>query len=143
MSRCKHCLAKVEPKDSHCPVCGIQTEKDKAALSPDEKKVRYHARIIRIIAMLHLIGTAVSVMVALSYTHLAVAAGVLVLINLALAIGLSRFAFWAYRLATVYYFLIGMVNVVSVNIPGILVILILLYVVGNGTARAIFERRFS
>lgn len=143
MNRCKHCLAQAAPQADCCPICGIEQDKSKSSLTPDEKKVRYHARTIRIIAMLHLIGAAVGVMVALSYTNLAMAAGVLVLINLALAIGLSRFAFWAYRLATVYYFLIGMVNVVSVNIPGILVILILLYGIGNGTAKGIFERRFS
>lgn len=141
MTRCKHCLVPATAQAGCCPVCGIQIEKEKSTLSPDEKKVRHHARAIRIVAMLHLIGTAVGVMVALFYPNLAAAAGVLALINLTLAIGLSRFAFWAYRLATVYYFLIGMVNVVSVNIPGILVILILLYAVGNGTAKAIFERR--
>jgi hypothetical protein len=65
----------------------------------------------------------------------------LALAAITLAVGLSRYAFWAYRLATVYYFLIGIVNVVSVNLPGILMILILLYYTGNGTAKAIFERR--
>ena len=61
--------------------------------------------------------------------------------ELVLAFGLSRYAFWAYRVATVYYFLLGIVNVVSVQLPGILLVLILLYCVGNGTAKAIFERR--
>ena len=67
--------------------------------------------------------------------------GTLAAINLILAFGLSRYAFWAYRLATVYYFLIGIVNIISVQLPGILLLLTLLYLVGNGTAKAIFERR--
>jgi hypothetical protein len=66
---------------------------------------------------------------------------VLTAINAILAIGLIRFAFWAYRLAIAVYFLLGIVFIISVAIPWALVVLLLLYLVGNGTAKAIFERR--
>lgn len=141
MNRCRHCLTPAKSDSDHCCVCGIERATAKQALSPDERKVRFHARTIRVIAMLHLIGASVGVMVALTHPSIAGAAAVLAIINLALAVGLSRFAFWSYILAVVYYFLIGMVNIVSVNIPGSLVILILLYAVGNGTAKAIFQRQ--
>ncbi len=65
----------------------------------------------------------------------------LALLNLLLAVGLIRYAFWSYRLAVACYFLLGIVNTISVNLPGILAALALLYLVGNGTAKAIFERR--
>ena len=65
----------------------------------------------------------------------------LVAINAALAFGLARYSYWACKAATVYYFLIGMVNVVSINLGGIALVLAALYLVGNGTAKAIFERR--
>jgi hypothetical protein len=141
MKRCKSCLTKSEAENGLCPICGIQQDKKKRALSPDEKKVRYHARAIRGVAMLHLIGIGAGVISQYYFPIAAVAMLILIAINLTLAIGLSRYAFWAYRLATVYYFLIGMVNIISVNLPGILMILLLLYFIGNGTAKAIFERR--
>lgn len=142
MSRCKHCLADEEPKDGHCSVCGIELDKRKSDLTPDEKKTRYFARAIRVVAMLHLVGVGAGLIARFCSPFPIVATLVLAVINLTLAIGLSRYAFWAYKMATVYYFLIGMVYIVSVNLPGILLILILLYVVGNGTAKAVFERRF-
>lgn len=94
-------------------------------------------------AALHFIGTAAG-LVALFVLHgsiLARGIAVLVVINATLAIGLSRYSLWAYRLAVTFYFLIGIVNVISVNLGGILVALIALYLVGNATAKALFERR--
>jgi hypothetical protein len=141
MKHCRHCLTGEVQNEGLCPVCGIRQDKSKGDLSPDEKKVRHHARTIRIVAMLHLIGVALGVIIPLYYPVPIAAAAVLMAINLMIAVGLSRYAFWAYKMATVYYFLIGMVNVISVNIPGVFMILILLYAIGNGTAKAIFERR--
>jgi hypothetical protein len=70
----------------------------------------------------------------------------LAVINIFLAYGLIHYSFVAYKAATVYYFLIGMVNVISIqkgaeHLGGIVLVLIALYLVGNGTAKAIFERR--
>jgi len=141
MKRCRHCLAKAELKDDHCSICGIEQDKRKGALTPDEKNARYHARIIRGVAMLHLVGVGAGLIAFLCYPFPIAATLILAVINLTLAIGLSRYAYWAYKMATVYYFLIGMVYIVSVSLPGILLILILLYCVGNSTAKAIFERR--
>lgn len=141
MDQCKSCLTQAESENSICPVCGIVQSKPKQELSPDEKKVRFHARAIRIVAMLHLIGAAT---VALVYFYALIpltATIALVSINFILAIGLSRFSFWAYRGATIYYFLLGIVNLVSVQLPALLIVLILLYCIGNGTAKSIFERR--
>ena len=141
MKYCRHCLANEVPIDGLCPVCGIRQDKTKGGLTPEEKKIRRHARAIRIVAMLHLIGAGLGILIPFYYPVPIAAVTVLVLISLVLAAGLSRYALWAYKMATVYYFLIGMVNVISVDIPGVLMILILLYAVGNGTAKAIFERR--
>lgn len=143
MTRCKHCLTKVYPNDVLCRVCGIAPDKKKADLAPNEKNVRYHARAIRGVAILHLIGVGAGLIGHFCYPFPLTVTLVLAVINLTLAIGLSRYSFWAYRMATVYYFLIGMVYIVSVNLPGILLILILLYFVGNGTAKTIFERWYS
>ena len=141
MKRCRHCQTSEAPIDGLCPVCGIRQDKTKGDLSPDEKKVRHHARVIRIVAILHLIGVGLGVLIPFYYPVPIAAVTVLVVINLIMAVGLSRYAYWAYKMATVYYFLIGMVSVISVDIPGVLMILILLYAIGNGTAKAIFERR--
>ena len=141
MIRCRHCLANEAPIDGLCPVCGIRRDKTKGDLSPDEKKTRYHARAIRIVAMLHLIGVGLGILIPFYYPVPNAAVAILIAINLIMSAGLSRYAYWAYKMATVYYFLIGMVSVISVDIPGVLIILLLLYAVGNGTAKAIFERR--
>lgn len=143
MTRCRHCLTPMTIDRDCCRVCGIKRATGKIHLSPDDRKVRRYARCVRVIAMLHLVGAAFAVMVATVIPGLTAAGGVLALINLMLAFGLSAYAYWAYTLSVVYYFLIGMVNIVSVNIPGILLILILLYAVGNGTSKSLFERRLS
>jgi hypothetical protein len=141
--RCRHCLAAEEPGAAGCPVCGIDRTLRKRDLSPQERKARVHARILRIIAMLHLAAAGTLLIIPRCYPVPPAAAILLGGINLVIAFGLSRYAFWAYRAAVIFYFLIGMVNIISVNIPATLLILVLLYAVGNGTARAIFERRFG
>lgn len=151
MKRCKSCLTKAESGNGPCSVCGIGQGKSRAELSPGEKRVRHCARGILGVAVLHMAGTLLCLYVLLIHNPAAAAKGEFVVspallatlsfINLILAFGLSRYAFWAYKLATAYYFLLGIVNIVSVQIPGILLMLILLYCIGNGTAKAIFERR--
>lgn len=141
--RCRHCLAAATRDGGSCRVCGIDTEKEKRGLSPNEKKVRLHARMLRVLAMLHLAGAGLLLILASCFPIPPAAVLILGIINLAIAFGLSRYALWAYRTATVFYFLTGMVHILAVNIPGILVTLVLLYVVGNGTAKAIFERRMG
>ena len=151
IKQCRTCLTKAETENGLCPVCGMGQEKKKNELSPDEKKVRHFARCILGVSVVHIVGLVLCLYVLFIHNPRAAAADefvfspailiVLALLNLALAYGLSRYAFWAYKLATVYYFLLGIANIVSVQIPGILITLILLYLVGNGTAKSLFERR--
>ncbi len=140
MNRCRHCLAKAEPRDGRCPVCGIAGDKAVRELSPVERRVRLHARAIRVLAMAHLVGAAYLLMLLPVFPSPA-ALAVLAAINAALAFGLASYSFWFYRAATVVYFLAGMVNVVSVNLLEIFLVLVALYVVGNRNAKALFERR--
>lgn len=147
MKRCKSCLTKAEPRNGCCPVCGIEPDKKRGLLTPAEKKVRFHARSIRLLAMLHLIGAAVGIRMMPEFPTPA-ALAILALINAALALGLARFSLLAYRAATTYYFLIGMVNVISIqhgaeHLGGIALALIALYLVGNSTSKSIFDRNVS
>lgn len=145
MKRCRQCLTKEQAENGRCPVCGIDPEANFAALSLKEKKVRRHARSIRAVAVFHLIAAGMGII--LMYCFPApVPMAIVVLINALLAFGLARYSLFAYKAATVYYFLIGMVNVISiqrgaVHLGGIALALLGLYLVGNGTAKAIFERR--
>jgi hypothetical protein len=151
MHRCKSCLTKAKSENGLCPVCGIGQDKKRGALSPDEKKVRHFARCILGVSVIHVIGLVLCLYVLLIHNPAAAGKGdfvfapailvMLAVLNLVLAYGLGRYAFWAYKVATVYYFLLGMANLVSVQIPGVLIVLGLLYFVGNATAKAIFERR--
>ncbi|WP_372808905.1 hypothetical protein [Pontiella sp.] len=143
MMRCKHCWTKADPQNGQCPVCGIVPDKPNGDLSAAEKKAQRYARAILLLAGLHALG-ALAVLVAfinMPGSILGRACALLAAISATLAVGFLRYALWAYRLAVVLYFLLGMVNVISINLGGILVSLIALYLVGNGTSKAIFERR--
>jgi hypothetical protein len=145
MNRCRHCLSKAELRNELCSVCGIDPLKKSDELSTEEKKVRLHARGILLVAVCHFIGAGCGLILVSQFPS---PAPMLILagINLALGLGLARYSLLAYKGATVYYFLIGIVNVISIqagliHLAGIALALIGLYLIGNGTSKAIFERR--
>ena len=145
MTRCKQCLTKAEPINGNCPACGIDPEKTRAELTGAEKKVRRHARTVRFLAMFHLVFAA-SFLMMLPHAPMVVPVILQALVNIVLAFGLSNFSLITKKAAVVYYFLIGMVSVVSVQhgsqyVGGIILCLAAIYIVGNPTARAIFERQ--
>ncbi|MEE9369035.1 MAG: hypothetical protein V3V05_09245 [Pontiella sp.] len=145
MTRCKSCLTTAEPLNGLCPVCGIVQETKHKELAPKEKKIRFHARCIRIVAMFHLLSAAMAILVMPEFPA-PVPIIIFAVINAFIAYGLVRYSLISYKAATVYYFLIGMVNVLSIqrgsaHLGGVALALIGLYLVGNGTAKAIFERR--
>jgi len=141
MPRCRCCLTPASPESDRCPVCGVIAGRSGKDFSPEERKVRFHARLIRAAAMLHLIGAGITLLAGFYAPIPPVAIAGLFIINITLAFGLARFSFWAYRAATVYYFLLGIAHLVSVQLPAVLLVLVLLYIIGNSSAKAIFERR--
>ena len=140
MKQCKSCLARAEALADICPVCGIDQDKLRKDLTKREKRIRGAARTIRFVAMLHLIGGGLCIMI-LPEVRMQVALAAFAIINLALAIGLIRYDYRAYKVAVVFYFALGIVNTITVNLFAIPFILLLLYVVGNRNSKAIFERR--
>ena len=145
MKQCKSCLTRAEAAADICPVCGIDQDKPRRDLTVKEKQIRRTARGIRLVAMFHLITAAIAVLMMPEFPAPA-AIAVLAVVNCLLAYGLVRYSLLAYKAATVYYFLIGMVNVISiqrgaVHLGAIALVMIALYLVGNGTSKAIFDRR--
>ena len=140
MKQCKSCLTKNEGIAAVCPVCGVDQDKPRKDLSKSEKRIRGAARSIRFVAMLHLIAGGICIMI-LPETGMQVALAAFALINVVLAIGLIHYDYRAYRIAVVVYFALGIVNTITVNLLAIPVLLLLLYVVGNRNAKAIFERQ--
>ncbi len=140
MKRCKSCRTLAEAPAGICPVCGLDQDKTHRELTAVEKRVRRAALNIRFVAMLHLILTGVLIM-RLPESDQRFGLGVIAIINLILAIGLIRYDYRAYRFAVVCYFGFGIVQTIAVNLKWIPLALILIYVVGNRTAKAIFERR--
>ncbi|MEI6891008.1 MAG: hypothetical protein V5783_02450 [Pontiella sp.] len=144
MTRCKHCLSKAEMRNGGCSICGIDPDKITAELSAEEKKVQFHARGILLVALFHFIGTVCGLILASQFpTPFPMI--LLALINLLLGLGLAHYSLAAYKGATVYYFLIGMVNVISIqagpiHLAGIALALLGLYLVGNSTSKSIFDR---
>jgi hypothetical protein len=145
MKRCKHCKAKAEFVNNRCPCCGIEEGKNATDLTKAEKKSRFHAHGIRLVALTHIFAAAIILFQMPEFPNPAVIA-VLVVVNFVLAYGLMRYSFVAYKAAVVYYFVIGMVNTVSIqrgpeHLGGLLLCLLALYLVGNRNSKAIFERR--
>jgi hypothetical protein len=145
ITRCRHCLTKAEPQNSICPVCGLVPGKRFRNLTHTEKRVWLHVRGIRVVAMCHLIGAIMGILMMPGFA-VPFAIVMFSIINLLLAYGLIRYSLLAYKLATAYYFLVGMVMVISIQqgigpLLGILLALTALYLVGNRTAKAVFERR--
>ncbi len=141
MNRCKSCRTRAEAVADICPVCGIDQDKDRKELTPREKQVRRAALNIHFAAMLHLIGAGIFTMALPDFEH-RFALALIVIINFIIGIGLLRYDYRAYKIAVIFYFGIGMVNIIAVNLLALPLVLLLLYVVGNKTAKAIFERRF-
>lgn len=145
MTRCRHCKARMELINNRCPYCGIEDGKKPADLTKAEKKARFHAHGIRIVALAHIFAAGIILLQMPEFPNPALVA-VLVVINFALAYGLMRFSLMAYRAAVVYYFMLGMVHVVSIqrgpeHLGGLLLCLLALYLVGSRSSKAIFERR--
>ncbi len=140
MKQCKSCLARAEAIADICPVCGIDQDKPRKDLTKREKQIRRTARNIRCVAMLHLIGGGICIMI-LPEVGMQVALAAFAILNLVLAIGLIHYDYRAYKAAVVVYFTFGIVNTITVNLVAIPVILLLLYIVGNRHSKAIFERR--
>jgi len=140
MKRCNSCRTRAETVADICPVCGIDQTKRRKDLTDSEKRIRRAARNIRSVAMLHLILAGILIM-AMPELAKRGAIAVIAVINLVLAIGLIRFDYRAYKMAAVCYFGYGMVNVITVQLVQIPLVLLLLYIIGNKTAKALFERR--
>ncbi|HSR87564.1 MAG TPA: hypothetical protein VLL07_01315 [Pontiella sp.] len=140
MKQCKSCLAKAEALADICPVCGIDQKKPRRDLTPGEKRIRRAARNIRLVAMLHLIGGSICIMI-LPEAGMQLALAAFAIINLVLAVGLIRYDYRAYKAAVVFYFALGIVNTIIVNLLAIPIVLLLLFIVGNSNSKAIFERR--
>ena len=139
-TRCNHCRNRAETTEGPCPVCGLDPRSHLRDLGPAQRRVRRKARHIRLVAMVHLTlaGLGILMLPELPKPGAIVAIST---VNLVLAIGLIRYALWGYKAAVVAYFLFGMASVVNINPVGMATTLLLLYLVGNGTAKAIFERR--
>jgi len=140
MKRCRSCRTPAEAPDGRCAVCGITPDKAPGDLTPEEKRIRRAAHNIRFLAMLHLILAGVLIM-QLTESDQRFGLGVIAVINMVLAIGLIRYDYRAYRLAVVCYFGFGIVQTISVNLIWIPLALTMIYVIGNKTARDLFERR--
>lgn len=145
MTRCKHCKAKTDLIDNRCTYCGIDQDKSPKELTKQEKKIRLHAHGIRMVALAHIFFAGIMLFQMPEFSSAAIIAA-LVVINFSLAYGLLRYSLVAYKAAVVYYFVIGMVNTVSIqrgpeHLAGLLMCLLALYLIGNGISKSIFERR--
>ncbi len=140
MKRCNSCRARAEATADICPVCGIDQTKARRDLTETEKRIRRAARNIRFVAMLHLLIAGIVIMMMPEFNG-RFSIALIAIINLILAIGLIRFDYRAYKFAVVCYFGYGMVSVIAVQLVQLPLVLLLLYIIGNKTAKAIFERR--
>ena len=148
MMRCPHCYQKVELLDGYCPVCTLHPTKTYKVMQKKERLIRSKIIGIYLTAFAHL-----SISITLPYllqkesdwSNGAIAGfGIL---HLIIFILLSKFNLLGYRIAVAYYFAYGMVCVVTIQRSnfgeqgiGLILCFIALYLIGNQTAKSLFDR---
>ena len=129
--------------EGRCPIPQIEFNKPFRALSKRERQVRFHFQSIRIVAFIHLL---IAIGIPFNKAIVKEAQILLIIINLLIALLLSRFTLLGYRMAVVYYFLFGMVSTLTIQrgsgeqFIGIILALLALYLIGNQTSKSMFDR---
>ncbi|MAW39731.1 MAG: hypothetical protein CMF27_02245 [Kiritimatiellaceae bacterium] len=129
--------------EGRCPITQIEFNKPFRALSKRERQVRFHFQSIRIVAFIHLL---IAIGIPFNKAIVKEAQILLIIINLLIALLLSRFTLLGYRMAVVYYFLFGMVSTLTIQrgsgeqFIGIILALLALYLIGNQTSKSMFDR---
>jgi len=128
-----------------CPVSKIDLDKPFRERTPRERRIRFHFHSIRIVALIHLL-IAIGIPIYMQGYLPPLALIMFVIINLSIAILLNRFSLLGYRIAVIYYFLIGMVSTVNIQrgsgeqLIAIILALLALYLIGNQTSKSLFDR---
>ncbi|MFL2876375.1 MAG: hypothetical protein ACJZ86_00795 [Pontiellaceae bacterium] len=134
---------KKRPTEGRCPITQIKFNKPLKALSKRERQIRFYFQSIRIVAFIHLL---IAIGIPLNKAIILEAQIILIIVNLFIALLLSRFILLGYRIAVVYYFLFGMVSTLTIQrgsgeqFIGIILALIALYLIGNQTSKSMFDR---
>jgi hypothetical protein len=134
---------KKDRKDGRCPITQIEVNKHFRDLSKRERQVRFHFQSIRVVAFIHLL---IAIGIPFNKAIIKEAQILLIVINLLIAVLLSRFSLMGYRLAVIYYFLFGMVSTLTIQrgsgeqLIGIFLALLSLYLIGNQVSKSLFTR---
>ena len=137
---------KKRPTVGRCPITQIEFNKPLKSLSKRERQIRFYFQSIRIVAFIHLL---IAVGIPLNKAIIKEAQILLIIINLLIALLLSRFTLLGYRIAVVYYFLFGMVSTLTIQrgsgeqFIGIILALLALYLIGNQTSKSMFDRSIT
>ena len=134
---------KKRPTEGRCPITQIEFNKPLKALSKRERQIRFYFQSVRRVAFIHLL---IAIGIPLNKAIVKEAQILLIIINLLIALLLSRFTLIGYRIAVVYYFLFGMVSTLTIQrgsgeqFIGIILALFALYLIGNQTSKSMFDR---
>lgn len=155
--RCQYCFSRPREDGSICQICGIDSLKEKSALTPTEKKIAYRCRTLYTIGFLSIIAGFVGLFLVLPsfifFTRGQVSRNALarpgfllifyVTINLFLPVfgfALRRFQKWCYPAGIVLYASFIFVNLLDFHVGPVIFALFFLYWIASPPSREILSR---
>lgn len=146
--KCKYCYQKIEAVNNRCSICTIEINKNIKNLSAKERQILYKARGIHLIAFTHLLIALLLPFLFFKAEDFNITESIIIsAINIIIWRLLSRFSLIGYRIAIGYYFVYGMVSVVTIQKShfgeqgiGILLCFLGMYGIGNNISKGLFTR---
>ncbi len=148
MIRCKYSHQKIEPINNRCPICTIEIGKELKDFTQRERQIRSKIIGVYITAYTHLfIAIILPFLLITKAQWVPIGAIGFGILHLVIWFLLSRFSLIGYRIAVGYYFMYGMVSVVTIQRShfgeqgiGIILCFAGLYLIGNRISKGLFQR---
>jgi hypothetical protein len=147
--KCKFCLTPLIQEQRNCPVCKLDSAKDKTELTPEEAKIWQAARNLRIVGILTILRGVLGIMASAALfapqsqpVPLAVF-GVLFVFSISsiwVGMALGKFRPWAYEAGSILYALFLIFDFFAARWLAVFVAVVFLYVIANPTAKKILKR---
>jgi hypothetical protein len=150
--RCRYCFSALKEGSAVCGVCKIDSAKDRNTLTREEKTVSYFCRTLHLMAFLAALGGILGLVGSLAAIFRPIPGVpkpiyfIFVAINLVLAIlfivfgiSLARYKKWCHTGGIVLYSLAIGMNLMQMNLIGVLFGALFLYYISSPTTRKILN----
>ena len=142
--KCKYCFTKSNDQKEICPVCKIAFNKTKKDLTIDERKIWHAARNLYIVSVFAILGGSIGVPVLIISLLSFPLVGLIVLpfaiFIITLGISLRKYRKWCYVGGIIFYSIVLLLNLVRINLIGIIFSGIFLYIIANLVSKKILYK---